>query len=439
MDNQRPNAERRKAAFNDQTKREEARGNAQDNAQNAAQDNAQNAKTKSFGKKRKNRFVKPYSLVRVRGGIDRPMLVIIIALLCFGLIMVFSASFAFALKSAQTGHDSFYYIKRQGIFAIIGVAAMIGISFFDYRVFRRFTPAAFIVTVILLIAVPIYGRARGVASRWVEIGPISIQPTEIMKLVLVLFLANYMARHQDKITNYNDFWKSSIWGDFIPLGIIGVVDLLILLENHFSGLIIVSLIGMVVIFVGGARKFWFGAMAGAGGIGVLIVIMFTDYARKRIDVFLHPENYSALDETWQTLNGLNAIGSGGVLGVGLGNSFMKYNYVSAPQNDFIFSIVCEELGLVGAAAVILLFALFVWRGFVIAMRAPDTFSSLVVIGITSKVAIQTILNIGVVTSMIPNTGISLPFFSYGGSALLLLLAEMGVILAISRYSYKEDL
>ena len=169
----------------------------------------------------------------------------------------------------------------------------------------------------------------------------------------------------------------------------------------------------------------------------MIFSLFTDYAKKRIDVFLHPENYSYQVETWQTINGLNAVGSGGWLGVGLGNSYMKYSYVSAPQNDFIFSIVCEELGFVGAVGLILLFALFAWRGFIIAMRAPDTFSSLVVIGITSKVTIQTILNIGVVTNVIPNTGIALPFFSYGGSALLLLLAEMGVILAVSRYSYKE--
>jgi len=269
--------------------------------------------------------------------------------------------------------------------------------------------------------------------------PEEIQPSEIMKLVLVLFLANYFATHQEKILNYRDFRQSSVWGDAIPMAIVGSACVLVLLEKHASGTIILALIGMVVVFAGGARKFWFAVGGGAGGAAVLLFILLNDYAKKRIDIFVHPENYSAQNETWQTLNGLNAIGSGGLLGVGLGNSYMKYSYVAAPQNDFIFSIVCEELGFVGAVGVILLFALFAWRGFVIALRAPDTFSSLVVVGIVSKVTIQVILNIAVVTSIVPNTGIALPFFSYGGSALILQLVEMGVVLAISRYSKKDEL
>jgi len=393
--------------------------------------------TASGAERRPPRFVKKTPVVRVRGGIDRPMLLIIIALLGFGLVMVFSASFASAFK---TKGDSFYYIKRQGIFALLGIGLMMAVSFFDYRVFRRFSPALFVVTMLLLVAVLVYGRAVGVAMRWIKITEsVSIQPSEIMKLVLVLFLANYFATHQEKILNYRDFRQSSVWGDAIPMAIVGSACVLVLLEKHASGTIILALIGMVVVFAGGARKFWFAVGGGAGGAAVLLFILLNDYAKKRIDIFVHPENYSAQNETWQTLNGLNAIGSGGLLGVGLGNSYMKYSYVAAPQNDFIFSIVCEELGFVGAVGVILLFALFAWRGFVIALRAPDTFSSLVVVGIVSKVTIQVILNIAVVTSIVPNTGIALPFFSYGGSALILQLVEMGVVLAISRYSKKDEL
>ena len=397
---------------------------------------AQNRRTE--GRNFKSKFVKPHPVVRIRGGIDRPMLVIIIVLLCFGLIMVFSASFAFALK--WTG-DSFYYIKRQFAFALFGFILMFIISFIDYRVFRKFAPIIFIVTMALMFIAGVYGRARGVAARWIDIPAIgfSVQPSEIMKLALVLFLANYFATHQDKVTNYRNFRESSIWGDVIPVAIIGSVCVMTILEKHLSGLIILAIIGMTVVFAGGARKFWFAVGGGAGGVVVLIFILLNDYARKRIDIFIHPENYSSLNETWQTLNGLNAVGSGGLLGVGLGNSFMKYSYVAAPQNDFIFSIVCEELGFVGAVALILLFVLFAWRGFIIAMRAPDTFSALTAFGITCKVVIQVILNIGVVTNVIPNTGIALPFFSYGGSALMLQLVEMGIVLSISRYSYKEEL
>ena len=386
-------------------------------------------------KQRRNRFIKPKDTVRIRGGVDRPFLIIVIVLICFGLVMVFSASFASALKEKN---DSFYYIKRQGIFAILGVGAMIILSFFDYRIIRKLAPYLFIAAMALLALVPVFGLTAGVATRWITIGPIRFQPSDLMKPVLIIFLANYFATHQDRVTNYRDFRESSIWGDAIPIAIVGSVCVLMLLENHFSGLIIMFLIGMVVIFAGGARKFWFGVAGGVGGVVVLIFILLTDYARSRLDVFLHPENYSSLNETWQTVQGLNAIGSGGLLGVGLGNSYQKYSFVSAAQNDFIFSIICEELGFVGAVAVILLFAMLVWRGFVIAMRAPDTFSSLVVIGIVGKVAIQAILNVAVVTSLIPNTGIALPFFSYGGTALLILLGEMGIVLSISRYTYKEE-
>jgi len=348
--------------------------------------------------------------------------------------MVFTASYAYALDKYG---DSYYFIKRQIQNAVIGLAVMFVAVLVDYRIIRRFTIPAFIFVFLLLAAVPIYGIASGVATRWLVIGEITIQPTEMMKIALVLILALYFDTFKTRITDYSDFRQSSIWGVFIPLAIIGLVCILIFLENHYSGIIIMFCIGMIVVFVGGARKFWF-ALAGAmGGIVMLIMIFFSSYARERLDMWINPENYSALEDTWQTIQGLMAVGSGGFLGVGLGNSRQKHMFVSQPQNDFIFAIICEELGFVGAVAVIVLFVLFIWRGFIIALKAPDTFSQLVVIGIIGKVALQAILNMAVVTNMIPNTGISLPFFSYGGTALIILLGEMGILLSISRFSYQQ--
>ncbi len=411
-----------------------AYSNARKGATRPSAGRATSPKKQTRRPNRNNGFIKPNDVIRVRSGIDIVMLVIIILLVCFGLIMVFSSSFATAL---QKKGDSYYYIKRQLVFAVIGFAGMLGISLFDYRFMRRLTTPAFIFMIVLLALVPVYGLSRGQATRWINIGGFQLQPSEPMKTVLVMLLAHYFATYQKKITNYRDLKEASIWGDLIPYMIVGFVCLLVAIEKHFSGVIILFLIGTIVIFAGGAVKRWLFIAAGAGGTVVLIAIMFTDYAKKRIDIWLHPENYDTMGEVWQTLQGLNAIGSGGLLGVGLGNSYQKYSYVSEAQNDFIFSIVCEELGFVGALAVIALFVLFVWRGFVIATKAPDTFSSLVAIGIVGKVGVQAILNISVVTAMIPNTGVTLPFFSYGGSALLQLLFEMGILLAISRYSYQD--
>ena len=379
-------------------------------------------------------FVKPTDIVRVKGTIDRPMLIIIILLVCYGTIMVFSSSYAFAL---QKWGDSLHYIKRQIIFGAIGIFAMIAASYVDYRFIRKFTPHAFAFATLLLMLVPFLGEGRGLARRWFVIGPISIQPSEVMKFTLVLLLSWFFAKYQYKITDYTDFRRSSKYGVFYPAAIVGVVCLLIAIENHISGCIIMFCIGMSVIFAGGARKFWFGIFGAGGGVAAALLIAFTDYGRKRLDIWLNPENYSSLDETYQTLQGLYAVGAGGIFGVGLGNSTQKHLFVGEPMNDFIFSIICEELGFIGAIALIALFVLFTWRGIVIAMRAPDTFSSLVVVGITAQIALQAMLNMMVVTSMMPNTGIALPFFSYGGTALMMQLGEMGVLLGISRYSYEK--
>lgn len=388
-------------------------------------------------KKKTPAGVKPDDIIRLRGGVDRPMLLIIILLLCFGSIMVFSSSFPYALNKFG---DSYYFIKRQLIFIGVGALGMIAAILFDYRWLKKVTTFVYIAALILLVAVLFtgFGSSSGTAERWFEIpGVVRFQPSELMKLALVLMIAKYISNHEVEVTDYSNFWRSSWHGFFIPFGFTALACLLVALEFHFSGTIIMFLIGMVVIFAGGARKFWFFLGGGTSAAVILPAILFTDYAKLRIDTWLHPENYSADNEIWQTVQGLNAVGSGGIFGVGLGYSRQKHLFVSQPQNDFIFSIVCEELGFVGALAVIILFALFVWRGLVISLRAPDTFSSLVVLGIVAQIAIQATLNMMVVTNLIPNTGISLPFFSYGGTSLAMLMGEMGIVLCISRYSYQE--
>ena len=383
---------------------------------------------------RKNDFIKPTDVVRIKGSYDKLFLILVIILTLFGIIMDFSASYAYAFSKYG---DSFYFVKRQILFACAGMIPLIFAMNFDYRWLRKVTVPIFIISTGLLLVVLMYGIASGVAQRWIMIGSYTFQPSEVMKPALVFMLALYVARNQDRITNYGNRRQSFWYGMFIPFLIVGVVCLLIALERHISGTIIVFAIGAVVIFAAGASMKWFAsAVALAGGlIGIAIAIF--PYAQERVNMLLHPESYDPKGKIWQTLQGLYAIGSGGLFGVGLGNSRQKHMYVSQPQNDFVFSIIAEELGFAGAALVIILFMLLIWRGFVIALKAPDTFSSLVVIGLISKVAIQTLLNIAVVTNLIPNTGISLPFFSYGGTALIVQLAEMGVILSISKYSYQK--
>ena len=392
-------------------------------------------KSENNRRRRSNDFIKPTDVVRIKGSYDRLFLVLVIVLTLFGIVMDFSASYKYAFVAYN---DSFYFVRRQIVYAIIGFIGMFAAMHFDYRWLRKATVPAFIGTLVLLIGVLVYGVASGVAQRWISIGSVTIQPSEIMKFSLVILLALYVARNQDRITNYRNFWQSSTYGVFIPMIIVGLVCVLVALEKHFSGTIILFLIGMMVIFSAGARKGWFLGGGAAAAAIIIPAILFVPYARQRVDMWLHPESYEITGSIWQTVQGLYAVGSGGLFGVGLGNSRQKHLFVSQPQNDFIFAIVAEELGFVGAVVLILLFMLLIWRGFVIALKAPDTFSSLVVIGLISKVAIQTILNIAVVTNLIPNTGISLPFFSYGGTALMMQLGEMGIILSISRYSYQRE-
>lgn len=370
---------------------------------------------------------------------DKTEALIIFLLLGLGTVMVFSASAPYAKSNYG---DSLYFIKRQIFWLVMGGVGMAACAVTPIELHRRYTaPIGFSVAILCLILVLFSGAS---VKRWLNLGFFSFQPSELMKPMLILITALYMewaqkyvrkngisGRHGGRISDRRQFWKASFYGTFLPIFGVSGVCVLIMLENHFSGTLITFAVGATVVFAGGAMIRWF---AGAGGIvvGAVFAVLFgTDYASERIDIWLHPENFSVRDETWQITQGLIAIGSGGVFGRGLGNGLQKQLYVSAPHNDFIFSIVCEELGLIGAVTVILLFCAFIKRGIKIAAEAESVFASLTAVGITCHVGLQAFLNIGVVTGTVPNTGVTLPFFSYGGSALVVLMCEMGILLSAS--------
>ena len=248
-------------------------------------------------------------------------------------------------------------------------------------------------------------------------------------------LALYMSKYREKIES-KKLGESFRYGILVPVAIFGLIVGLVMLEHHFSGVIIICAIAACMMFFGGTRILYIAIIGAIGVVGVWGLITLTPYANARLQIWQNPWS-DLMGKGWQTVQGLYSIASGGIFGVGLGNSHQKYGYVSEPQNDFVFTIACEELGFVGAVAIIFLFALLIWRGFSIARHSPNRFTYLLVLGIISKIAIQVILNIAVVTNTIPNTGIPLPFFSSGGSSLLVLMAEMGVVLSVSRYSRQK--
>ena len=368
-----------------------------------------------------------------RGGIDVFFLLIVVAIALFGAIMAYSASNFYGEKYFG---DSLYYFKRHLIF--IALSVIVTTVFVIYArpwFWRIFGIAAYGISVVLLLAVLVIGSTGGGAQRWIAIGPLTIQPSEIAKMAVVMVLALIMSKYENKIELSQRFGGHFKYGVLYPGVVIATICGLVMLEKHLSGLIIIGLLGLVIMFIGGTDKKWMLLICGAGVVAVAGVLLVSDYAMERVTTWLFIENADPRGSAWQTLQGLYAIGSGGIFGVGLGNSTQKYGYVAEPQNDFIFTIVCEELGFIGAALVITLFGLLLWRGYKIASRCPDKFSSLVVYGLTTKIALQTIMNIAVVTNSMPNTGISLPFFSSGGTALMLQIFEMGIILSLSRYSY----
>lgn len=391
--------------------------------------NGSQTRIKPKKKSRKNFF--KFNIFSLRkSGLDLPFLFLVIALVVIGIIMLFSASYpnAFYLHKG----DSFYFIKNQFLFAIIGIFAMFALSYFDYHSFRKMSFPILGVSFLLLILVLFMPPINGV-HRWIQIGSFSFQASEITKFAIVVVFAHLITLNFNKMGTF----KRGI----LPFLIILAPTLILLaLEPHISCTVIVILLAGGMLFIGGIKLRWFGMVLGAVSTALVYLVMFTDkltYANNRIAGWLDPFGANSTVDTWQTRQGLYAIGSGGVLGMGLGNSRQKYLYIPEPQNDFIFAVVCEELGFVGAVIILLIFAMLIWRGILISMRAKDRFGSLLGVGLTAQVGLQVILNIAVVTNTIPNTGISLPFFSYGGTSLLMLLAQMGIILSISRTAKLE--
>ena len=373
----------------------------------------------------------------LKGSPDIPMLLITTILLLFGCVMVYSAS---AVYAEQYHDDSTYFIVRHLMFLLMAVAAtVVVVRFVTPKFWEDFTVALYVIAIVMLILVLLIGDDLGSgAKRWLNFRIFTVQPSEIAKLALVMILAKFMTRHQAIIrSNYR--FGNLLYGVVYPALYIGAIAILIAAERHISGLMIIGMIGISVMFMGGTKLRWIVLICGVVICAGCLLILVSDYAQARVDTWINIDDADPLGSAWQTLQGLIAIGSGGLFGVGLGNSRQKFGYVSQPQNDFIFTIICEELGFFGAFLVIALFVMFVWRGFYIARHAPNPFCSLVVYGLTFKVGIQVILNIAVVTNSMPNTGISLPFFSYGGTSLVLQVIEVGIILAISRYSSNKKI
>ena len=375
---------------------------------------------------------KKKNVILVKGGIDGWFLACVLLLLIFGAIMSFSASSVYAENKYG---DSTYFLKRYIIFSIMTILG--SLPFVLFATPRFWKGAGLVIyagAVLLLLLVLVIGASGNGAQRWIAIGPITIQPSEMAKLAVVMVLALYMSKHEKEVTSVHQFGGSFKHGVLIPGAIIGVIIVLVALERHISGIIIIGMIGISVMFMGGTHGKWIALIVGIVILAAFGLVLVSDYAQVRVSTWLNIDAADPRGSAWQTLQGLYAIGSGGFFGKGLGNSLQKYGYVSEPQNDFIFTIICEELGFIGALLVVGLFAALIWRGFKIASHAPNKFCALVVYGLIFKVAIQAALNIAVVTNSAPNTGVALPFFSSGGTALMIQIFEMAIILSISRYS-----
>jgi len=360
---------------------------------------------------------------------DFSFFLIVTVLLAFGLIMLFSATYA-SSKIAHDG-DSLFYIRRQAIFAVAGFAAMIIISFIDYHILmtKLVLRAAVVISVGMMLIVKFAGKTTNGSERWIEIAGITIQPSEILKFVTILVIAAYMQKNYDKMHSF----KSG----FFPVMVrVGIACFLVVIQPHLSATLIILTISVAMVFIGGAKithVLLVLALIALAGVAVFEIFpkLGFDYVSDRMLSFRDPEA-DIRKATYQTYQSLIAIGSGGFFGQGLGNSHQKYSYLPFVSNDFIFSIIVEELGFVGAVVVILLFLILIIRGFYIATSAPDKFGMLLCSGIVIQIGLQALLNIAVVSNAFPNTGVSLPFISYGGTALMMQLAEMGIVLNISR-------
>ncbi len=379
-------------------------------------------------KRKKSLFHIVTKFFSIRDGLDRPFFLLVIVLLIVGLTMMFSASYAYAYYNSG---DSLFYLVRQAGFAVGGVILMIGISYFDYRYLYKLDKVI-LITAFILLVVTLFMPARNGVHRWIEIGSLfSFQASEVMKFAIILFYAKYSYEHFEKMGTFR-------YG-VVPALAVGLPTIFLLyLEPHYSCIVIIILLLAVMAFIAGLKIKWFLLGGGLAGLGFVLLTVFDklQYAQERLDGWglALEENLSADMQwkVWQTMNSLYAIGSGGLTGLGIGQSREKYLYLPEPQNDFVFAVVVEELGLIGGVVVMLLFIGLIVRGVMISLEAHDKFGMLLGVGLMSQIGIQVLINILVVTDTLPNTGISLPFFSYGGTSLVMLLAQMGIVLSISR-------
>ena len=385
-----------------------------------------------------------------RGPIDLPFLALVVLLTAAGLIMVLSASYASAMydldPNVKTGGNPYYYFMRQAGFAGLGLVAMFVISKIDYQRFRWMSVFVLGVAIVLLALVltPL-GRSGGGAQRWISLLGIRFQPSEIAKVGIILYFSARLSKRGSQLKGPPKKWnKRTVIGrvgaffdqigllELVPyVTVLGIVLILVILEPHLSGTILIAVAAASVLFASGIRMYWFTSGAALFAAALVFIITQTEYMTARINIWKDPF-IAPQGDGFQVIQSQIAIGSGGLLGVGLGNSRQKYLFLPEEHNDCIFAIVCEELGLVGACIIMILFAMLIIRGYWLALHARDRFGTLLVVGTITLVAAQTILNIGVVTGALPTTGISLPFFSYGGTALVIQLAQMGMILSVSR-------
>lgn len=366
--------------------------------------------------------------------VDIPFLIILMMLLAVGLIMLYSASYA------QSEYDTGYtvstrYLQKQGVCALIGLAAMAALSRIPPDFWLRMAWPLYGISIVLLLSVLVFGESVNGARRWINIAGIQFQPSEIAKFTMIVLFARLTKGFG---TSAREFrygvlgFGGALLGILVPLA----------LEKHLSAIMLMGMVAVVMMFVAGTNPKWLLAGAGAAVLFLVVYVSLMGYAGDRITAWMHPEQDPG-DTGYQILQSLYAIGSGGLFGLGFGKSRQKYLYLPFQYNDYIFSIICEELGLVGALLIIALFAALILRGYWIALRAPDRFSTVLAAGLVSLIAVQTVLNLGVVTNLLPSTGVALPFFSYGGTALAVNLGEMGIVLSVSRYrnqaTRQEDL
>ena len=361
-----------------------------------------------------------------RGRMDLSFFLLVLGLLTVGVLMVLSSSFprAYYDPGSITGGNAAYYFVRQLVFAALGTGVMLLASKLPMGFYRRYAFPFLGLTIVLLALVPFIGVKANGSRRWLGIGGLTLQPSELAKLAVILSFSVLICRYRERMRTFR-------FGILPFAGILGLLVGLLVLEPHFSASIILLAVAAAMLFLGGVGIGWFAAAFGAAGAGIAVLLTFFPYASSRIMTWRDPFSSSS-DEGYQIVQSLYTIGSGGLSGLGFGAGRQKYLYLPEEHNDFIFSVCCEELGFIGAALILLLFALLILRGYWIALHCRSRFSFLCCAGITTLLAIQVFLNVAVVTNLLPCTGISLPFFSYGGTALLIQLGEMGIVLSASR-------